>query len=149
MDNTFVILGILLLVFITFIILFAPSPFKHKQKHNHYNEKDQHAKQHVKHEEKNLRSHHINANEEPEQNSCGDPRMQSLNSRKKGAIGDKRDEETLAAFYEPARENVPEDFPVKPIEQCPYSKGQSHDVPLMDIPMCIVDKHNYNMRLNY
>ena len=52
------------------------------------------------------------------------------------------------AFFYPANEHVPEDFPVKPLGECPYSKPQQHDLPVATLPMCMADKDNYNMRLN-
>ena len=75
--------------------------------------------------------------------------MQTMNSKKKGNIGDKQDEETLASFYKPADSHVPENYPIKPVEQCAGSKPQSIDLPLVDMPMCIINKHDYNMRLIY
>jgi len=78
---------------------------------------------------------------------CYDPHMQSLNSRKLAKVGEPG-EESLDAFFYPANEHVPEDFPVKPLGECPYSKPQQHDLPVATLPMCMADKDNYNMRLN-
>ena len=79
--------------------------------------------------------------------ACYDARMQSLNSRKKDAVGDKYDSEELASFYLPAKDTVPEDFPVKQIGDCPYSKMQAHDIPIGNVPQCMAEKQDYNMRL--
>jgi hypothetical protein len=84
---------------------------------------------------------------ETDKQSCYDPRMQSLNSRKKEHIGNKYDEEELASFYIPAKDSVPEDFPVKQIGECPYSKMQAHDIPITDVPQCMAEKDDYNMRI--
>ena len=79
---------------------------------------------------------------------CHDPRMASLNSHKKGPIGDANDADSLSSFYLPAKDHVPEDFPVKQIGECPYVKEQQHDIPIIDIPQCMADKPDYNMRIN-
>jgi hypothetical protein len=78
---------------------------------------------------------------------CFDPHMQSLNSRKFAKVGEPG-EESLDTFFYPANEHVPEDYPVKPLGECPYSKAQQHDLPVATLPMCMADKDNYNMRLN-
>lgn len=36
-----------------------------------------------------------------------------------------------------ARVTVPENYPRKPIGACPYSKPQSMDLPLGNVPMCV------------
>lgn len=79
---------------------------------------------------------------------CFDPHMQSLNSRKFGNIGSNEDSDSLASFYQPANEGVPENFPVKPLGDCPYSKAQQHDIPVANLPMCMANQDHYNMRIN-
>lgn len=39
----------------------------------------------------------------------------------------------LHMHYQNARESVPEDYPIKPIGCCPYSKPLSKDLPLPDM----------------
>ena len=147
MDDIYVILAIFGLVFITFIVLFAPSPFKMNTNEETHNKE---TKEKTKDNQKST-NENKNKNDNDKKLKCFDPRMQSLNTNgnKNKDIGTKHDEETLASFYEPAKNDVPVNFPIRPVEQCAASKPQSNDLPLMDIPMCIVDKHNYNMRLNY
>lgn len=41
----------------------------------------------------------------------------------------------LSSQYVPAREVVPEDFPVKEIGDCPLSKPMSTSLPMVNIPM--------------
>jgi len=144
MKDIYVILSILAIVIVIFIILFIPSPFYKKPIH-------------VKQSEKIQRITHppvvipkktvIKSEPIKQQQVCFDPRLQSLNSRKKGPIGSPQDEETLSSFYIPAKDAVPEDFPVKQIGECPYSKAQPNDVPLGNVPMCMADNPKYNMRV--
>lgn len=42
--------------------------------------------------------------------------------------------------------DVHEDYPQKKIGSCPFSKPHSTDLPLVDVPMCILQKEN--MRLS-
>ena len=44
-------------------------------------------------------------------------------------------QQMLAAQYEPARETIPEDFPLKEIGDCPLSKPMSTNLPMANIPM--------------
>jgi len=60
----------------------------------------------------------------------------------------KKDQEMLNSFYTPARDKVPVDNPLKPVGSCPMSKPLSTDLPLIDVPMCLVSKDNYNMHLS-
>lgn len=53
----------------------------------------------------------------------------------------------LDAQYIQARDTVPEDHPRKPIGSCPYSKPQSIDLPLPNVPMCVAVQQD-NMRLH-
>ena len=137
MKDIHVILLILAIVVVIFVILFIPSPFYKKQ--------NEPAKkiQRISHPPVVAKKEAV---AQPQQ-VCFDPRLQSLNSRKKGAIGSTEDEETLSSFYVPAKDNVPEDFPVKQIGECPYSKAQPSDVPLGNVPMCMADNPKYNMRI--
>lgn len=43
----------------------------------------------------------------------------------------------LDQYYPAARDSVPEDYPLRPVGSCPYSKPPSTDLPLIDTPMCI------------
>lgn len=49
----------------------------------------------------------------------------------------------LDAHYENAKESVPEDFPRKQVGDCPYSKPMSSDLPMRDIPRCIMTKTDF------
>lgn len=42
----------------------------------------------------------------------------------------------LDAYYTPARAKVELDYPPKEIGCCPFSKPQSKDLPIANIPMC-------------
>lgn len=150
MDDKYVILTIFVLVLFTFIILFAPSPFKKNHHHSHHKGESENEKKihHIKHPEVKVKPANKDISD-ANKLVCYDARMQTMNSKKKGNIGDKHDEETLASFYKPADSHVPENFPIKPVEQCAASKPQSHDLPVIDMPMCIINKHDYNMRLIY
>ncbi len=53
----------------------------------------------------------------------------------------------LDAQYTPARATVPEDHPRQPIGSCPYSKPQSADLPIPNVPMCVAVQKE-NMRLH-
>lgn len=64
------------------------------------------------------------------------------------AINAKHDQEMLKSFYTPARDKVPVDNPLKPIGSCPMTKPLSSDLPLVDVPMCMMSKDNYNMHLS-
>jgi len=139
MDDLYVLLSILALVLIIFVILFAPSPFAKFYKETPSEETDKIKR--IKHPPVVV--------ETPDKSKlvCFDPRMQSLNSRKKGDIGTPTDEESLASFYVPSKDHVPEDFPVKQIGECPYSKAQQHDIPVAHVNMCLAAKEDYNMRV--
>lgn len=50
-----------------------------------------------------------------------------------------RSKEMLAAHYVDADPLVPVDYPYKRIGECPYSKPQSRDLPVADIPMNVVN----------
>lgn len=50
------------------------------------------------------------------------------------------DKAMLAAHYVPARHSVPEDYPRRVVGECPYSKPPATDLPLPDLPMCVVTK---------
>lgn len=56
------------------------------------------------------------------------------------------DRAMLDSYYEPARNTVPEDYPVKQIGACPYTKPPSTDLPLPDMPLCVVQRSD-NMKL--
>lgn len=49
--------------------------------------------------------------------------------------------------FEPARTQVPNDYPPTHIGCCPYGKPLSRDLPIADIPMCVV-KNSNDMRLH-
>ena len=53
----------------------------------------------------------------------------------------------LDAHYKSAREVVPVDEPLKQIGECPYSKAQSSDLPIPNIPMNVIVNSQY-MRLS-
>jgi hypothetical protein len=154
MDDKYVILAIFILVLFTFIILFAPSPFKTRHHHKHHDKKhgdsdgDDKKIHHIKHPEVKVKPANKDVSD-ANKLVCYDARMQTMNSKKIGNIGDKQDEETLSSFYKPATEHVPVNFPIKPVEQCAAAKPQSSDLPIVDMPMCIINKHDYNMRLIY
>lgn len=44
----------------------------------------------------------------------------------------------LAAFFPPVTPEVPADYPRKSIGDCPYSRAQKTQLPLIDAPMCIM-----------
>jgi hypothetical protein len=46
---------------------------------------------------------------------------------------------TLDSYYTSAKE-VPEDYPVKQIGDCPYTKAPSTDLPIANMPMCGINK---------
>jgi hypothetical protein len=137
MDDFYTILAIALLIIISFIILFAPS----RNNLNNTDGNDKPIVQRVQHPP-------IDITKDPKKMVCFDPHMQSMNSRKKGDIGEANDQETLASFYIPANDGIPEDFPVKEIGECPYSKPDSYDLPIPNLPMCLANKNGFNMKLN-
>ena len=49
--------------------------------------------------------------------------------------------------FEKARDKIPNDYPLTEIGCCPYGKSLSTDLPIADIPMCILTKSN-DMRLH-
>lgn len=53
----------------------------------------------------------------------------------------------LEAHYQSARSTIPIDMPLKPIGACPYSKPQSTDLPIPNIPMNVV-MNSRDMRLH-
>ena len=144
MDDIYVILSILVLSIFIFIILFSPFPYSKNTKPSN-TKPVENTVERIKHQSINVNN--VN-NVDPTKLVCFDPHMQSMNSRKLGAIGDSKDEETLASFYIPGKENVPEDYPLKLVGECPYSKSLSNDLPIPNIPLCIATKNDYNMKLN-
>jgi hypothetical protein len=52
----------------------------------------------------------------------------------------------LNNFYKPANRSVPVDYPRKKVGECPFSKPQSMDLPVVDVPMCFAVSEN-NMRI--
>lgn len=52
----------------------------------------------------------------------------------------------LDAHYVDAKGAAPEDFPRRSIGACPYTKPPSTDLPLPDLPLCVVQKSG-NMKL--
>ena len=143
MDDIYVILSILVISILIFIVLFSPSPYS---KHSKIPQKISNKEQK---EQRIERIQHPPINTElkdPTKFICYDPRMQSMNSRQKGHIGIKQDEETLASFYVPAKDIMPEDYPLKLVGECPYSKPLSNDLPIPNIPLCIATKNDYNMK---
>ena len=46
--------------------------------------------------------------------------------------------QSLDAQFMEARSTIPEDYPVKPIGACPYTKAPSSDLPMVDMPLCLV-----------
>ena len=46
----------------------------------------------------------------------------------------------LDAHYKEARKNVPEDYPIVSIGECPYSKPMSKAFPPVDVPLCILQR---------
>ncbi len=51
------------------------------------------------------------------------------------SIEDAQSRHMLNSHYSPARETIPIDAPIKRIGECPYSKPQSTDLPIPDIPI--------------
>ena len=50
------------------------------------------------------------------------------------------DREMLKSFYPPPlKEETPVDYPKKAIGACPYSRDMSKPLPLVDIPMCLIN----------
>jgi hypothetical protein len=49
-------------------------------------------------------------------------------------------EDPLDSYYQPARMEVPDDFPRQKIGACPYTKAQKDDLPLANVPMCLAQK---------
>lgn len=139
MDDFYVILAILVLSIFIFIILFS-SPYSSISKNDiSSNNKDIQRIQH--------QSVNITKSVDPNKLVCFDPNMQSMNSRSKGKIGTEEDQETLSSFYIPGKENVPEDYPLKLLGECPYSKPLSNDLPIANVPLCIANKNDFNMKL--
>ena len=141
MDDFYVILSILVLAIIIFIILFSPSPYSYAygtDKNNKETRIDRIAHPPVTIDEKHKEAPKL---------VCYDPRMQSMNSRQIGPIGVKQDEETLASFYVPSNDNIPIDYPLKLVGECPYSKSLSSDLPVANVPLCLAEKDNFNMKL--
>jgi len=50
-------------------------------------------------------------------------------------------------FFKMPTPCIPIDYPVKKIGDCPYSKAESMDLPIAQIPMCFADKLDNNMYL--
>ncbi len=48
--------------------------------------------------------------------------------------------EMLKTYYVNAKKHIPDDYPKKEIGDCPYTKPQKEDMPIMNIPMCIAEK---------
>lgn len=42
---------------------------------------------------------------------------------------------------------IPEDYPRKEIGACPYSKPPSTDLPMIDVPMCMMSKPKFDTHL--
>jgi hypothetical protein len=76
------------------------------------------------------------------------PRLMDPQEQQRTAEDKEREasRQMLDGYYEPARESVPEDYPVKFISDCPYSKPPSTDLPIVDVPMCVAVRKN-NMKL--
>jgi len=53
----------------------------------------------------------------------------------------------LNSFYKPAGKSVPVDYPRKKVGDCPFSKPQSRDLPIVDVPMCFAVSEN-NMHIS-
>jgi hypothetical protein len=158
MKDIYLVLSIIVLIILMTLLLFAPSlRHKHHHHHHHHHHKE-HRKsiQRIQHPPINVSAENEgddddsneNLLKQPQKLVCYDFTKQSLNSREKGYIGNKTDEESLAAFYIPANDGVPEDFPVKPLGECPYSKPLSHDIPLANVPLCLANDSDFNMRIN-
>lgn len=62
-------------------------------------------------------------------------------------IEDTESKRMLDSHYQSARSTVPVDEPRKPIGACPFSKPQSNDLPIPNIPMNVV-VNSSNMRLD-
>lgn len=67
------------------------------------------------------------------------PKLHDVTSSGKAA-------DSLATYYEPARDAIPIDYPRRPVGACPYSKPPSTDLPLADIPLCL-SQRSPDMRL--
>lgn len=59
---------------------------------------------------------------------------------------DVADRALLDSHYVDAPPTIPIDYPVPPIGSCPFSKPPSTDLPLPDVPMCIM-RTGTDMRL--
>lgn len=53
---------------------------------------------------------------------------------------DAKDRAMLDSHYKDARSYIPEDYPAKAIGACPYTKAPSTDLPLVDLPLCYVNR---------
>ena len=56
-------------------------------------------------------------------------------------------QQMLESQYEPAREVVPEDFPIKAIGDCPMSKPMSTDLPIANVPMYVLAQSSSSCKL--
>jgi len=138
-----------IILFVGIIFLFTMMFLKYPEKLNIFNTNYKSNVQHIPHPSvKAIKNpNHHNSLQANDKIACYDPNMQTLNSKKKEYTGNKYDDEGLASFYIPAKDTIPEDYPVKQIGECPYSKMQARDVPIGNVPQCMAEKDNYNMRI--
>lgn len=61
-------------------------------------------------------------------------------------FNDNSSREMLESHYQEASPFIPVDYPQKDIGECPYSKPQASDLPIVDIPMCVITSKR-SMRL--
>lgn len=58
-----------------------------------------------------------------------------------------RSQASIDAHFQQPKTEIPNDYPLTQIGCCPYGKPLSRDLPIADIPMCVVTKSN-DMRLH-
>lgn len=51
--------------------------------------------------------------------------------------------ELLESHYENAKPEVPEDYPRKTVGDCPFSKPMSSDLPIADVPLCVMNQTRF------
>ena len=69
-----------------------------------------------------------------------------LNQRPDSNI-DTNNSKEIDKYFKMPTSCIPIDYPVKKIGDCPYSKPQSIDLPIAQVPMCFANKSENNMYL--